>query len=141
MQCMTCTSLPTLLAQLSTVRVFASCQRSHSPFVSGVLFCSKKMYVHAQFICKIKDKSQSCDCRVSHVQEWRQLEAELLLTKVPIPVYFVPEDTGLTLIHNKLANNAEKESKSSVLYRKSSVLWCYMYIQVASYCRAMCFVG
>ncbi|XP_064391028.1 BOS complex subunit ncln-like isoform X2 [Halichondria panicea] len=57
------------------------------------------------------------------INEWRQLEAELLLTKVPIPVYFVPEDTGLTLIHNKLANNAEKESKSSVLYRILSTFY------------------
>ncbi len=59
------------------------------------------------------------------MQKWRLLEAKLLSIKVLIPVYFAPEDSGLTLMHKKLTENAQKESKSSVVSRKILIITCY----------------
>ena len=48
------------------------------------------------------------------VQKWRELERNLLVQKLLIPVYFAIEDTTLSHIHGSLTSTAEQEKGASV---------------------------
>ena len=50
----------------------------------------------------------------THVQVWRELEAELFELNVPIPIYFALEDAELEEIHDNLAVSANREKNSTV---------------------------